>query len=64
MNKPVEAYREPEASLIRSLVETYYDVQKRRVATFNQIVAWVKNNADEIRQACLDAGRRARVWKP
>ena len=64
MGEAGKPYREPEASLIRSLVETYYDVQKRRVATFNQIVAWVKNNADEIRQACLDAGKRARVWKP
>jgi hypothetical protein len=43
---------------IRFLVENYYDIQKLRVETFNRIVMFVKENADEIlkvlSQSCLE----------
>lgn len=37
---------ETAAEVIRFLVESYYDMQKLRVETFNRIVAYVKSQAD------------------
>ena len=35
---------------IRFLVESYYDIQKLRVETFNRIVAYVKSNMEKFSQ--------------
>jgi hypothetical protein len=39
---------------IRFLVESYYDVQKLRVETFNRVVAYVKSNFDKFSQNNLE----------
>jgi len=43
---------------IRFLVESYYDIQKLRIETFNRIVAYVKSNIDKFSQEGLVAQRR------
>jgi len=45
-------------SQIRFLVESYYDIQKLRIETFNRIVAYVKSNIDKFSQEGLVAQRR------
>jgi len=36
---------------IRQLIESYYDIQKIRVETFNRIVCWVKENRERLLEA-------------
>jgi hypothetical protein len=40
---------------IRFLVESYYDIQKLRVETFNRIVAYVKSNLEKFSQYIVEA---------
>jgi len=42
---------------IRFLVESYYDVQKLRVETFNRVVAYVKSNFDKFSQTPSETHR-------
>ncbi|MEM5831540.1 MAG: hypothetical protein QXO40_05050, partial [Candidatus Aenigmatarchaeota archaeon] len=40
---------------IRQLIENFYDIQKIRVETYNRIVSYVKENAQNIKKALFDA---------
>lgn len=40
---------------IRQLIENFYDIQKLRVETYNRIVSYVKENAQNIKKALEDA---------
>jgi len=45
-------------SEIRFLVESYYDIQKLRVETFNRIVAYIKSNVEKFSQIEHETHRR------
>ena len=34
---------------IHQLTDSYYDIQKMRIKSFNNVVAWVKNNPDKVK---------------
>ena len=46
---------------VRSLVESYYDIQKLRLQTFTRIVNWVKENKNEILEALSQSGNEAQA---
>lgn len=43
---------------IRQLIENFYDIQKIRIETYNRIVSYVKENAQNIKKALFDASHR------
>jgi len=51
----IEMFEAERAYEIKQLINNYYDIQKLRVATFNNIIAWVVEN----KQSLLDALRKS-----
>jgi hypothetical protein len=49
---------------IRFLVESYYDIQKLRVETFNRIVAYVKSNPEKFSQASCETQNKSASHVP